>query len=54
MFVNFSFTVLKLSYETIQVVLKTLYGFEISDGEIRNILQREAEILMPEYNQIKQ
>jgi len=54
MFVNWSYTILKLSYEVIKTVLKTLYNFEISDWEITNILQREAEILTPEYNQIKE
>lgn len=53
MFVNFSITVLKLSYDAVKSILKTLYSFEISDGEIRNILETEAKILTPEYNRIK-
>jgi hypothetical protein len=53
MFVNFQSTILKMSYSIIKNFLKIIYGIEISEGEIRNILAKEAEIIRPEYERIR-
>lgn len=53
MFVNFQSTILKMSYSMIQNFLRIVYGIEISEGEIRNILAKEAEIIRPEYERIR-
>jgi transposase len=53
MFVNFQSTILKMSYSIIQNFLRIVYGIEISEGEIKNILAKEAEIIRPEYERIR-
>jgi len=42
-----------MEYSTVKVFLKIIYGIEISEGEIRNILAREALLLMAEYEKIR-
>jgi len=37
----------------IQNFLKIMYGIDISEGEIKNILAKEAEILRPEYERLR-
>jgi hypothetical protein len=37
----------------IQNFLKIMYQVEISEGEIKNILVKESEILRPEYERIR-
>jgi hypothetical protein len=37
----------------IQNFLKIMYDIEISEGEIKNILAKESEILRPEYERIR-
>ncbi len=54
MFVNFQFTILRISYSMIQNFLKIMYNVDISEGEIRNILSKESEILRPEYERIRE
>lgn len=53
MFVNFQFTVLRISYSMIQSYVKIIYDIDISEGEIRNMLASEAEILRPQYEQLR-
>lgn len=53
MFVNFQFSVLRMSYSMIQNFLQILYNIDMSEWEIRNILASEAEILRPQYEQIR-
>lgn len=53
MFINFQSTILRISYSMIKNFLKIMYQVEISDGEIKNILAKEAEILRPEYERIR-
>lgn len=53
MFINFQFTILRISYSMIQNFLKIMYSVDISEGEIRNILVKEAEILRPEYERLR-
>ena len=53
MFINFQSTILRISYSMIQNFLKIMYSIEISEGEIKNILAKEAEILRPEYERIR-
>lgn len=45
---------IRLSFEQIQTLLKTTYDFEVSDGEIANILHKEADALKPEYETLKE
>jgi hypothetical protein len=54
MFINFQFTVLRLSYSIIINFLKIIYWFNISEGEIRNIIKKEAELLLPKYERIRE
>jgi len=42
-----------MSYSIIQNFLKIVYGIKISEGEIRNILVKESEIIRPEYERIR-
>jgi transposase len=44
---------IRLSFEQIHTLLKTTYDFDISDGEIANILHKEADALKPEYEALK-
>jgi hypothetical protein len=53
MFINFQITIVKMEYSIVKTFLKIIYGIEISEGEIRNILEREALILTPEYERIR-
>ncbi len=53
MFVGYANIILRLSYQSIQSMLQTMYGLSISDGEISNILEKEGEKLRPEYERMK-
>jgi len=53
MFINFQITIVKMEYSIVKTFLKIIYGIEISEGEIRNILAREALLLTPEYEKIR-
>jgi hypothetical protein len=53
MFINFQSTILRISYSMIQNFFKIVHSIEISEGEIRNILAKEAEIIRPEYERIR-
>jgi len=53
MFINFQSTILRISYSMIQNFLKIMYNIEISEGEIKNILAKEAKVLRPEYERIR-
>jgi transposase len=44
---------IRLSFEQIRTLLKTTYQFDISDGEISSILEKEARTLLPEYKSLK-
>lgn len=46
--------VLNLSYDQVQNQLRDFYNFDISDGEIANILRKNGEKLRPEYERLKQ
>jgi transposase len=52
-FVSYASVNLRLSYSQIQTQLNDLYNFSLSDGEISNILRKEATLLNPEYERIK-
>lgn len=52
--VMFAINILSLSYSQLQNLLLSLYDFEISDGEIANILERCSKKLLPEYQRIKE
>lgn len=52
-FVSYASIILRLSYEQIQHLLHDLYAFPLSQGEITNILDREARKLTPSYEQLK-
>lgn len=54
MLVNFQATVLRLSYSLIQNFLKIVFNIEISSWEITNILEKEAQLLLPEYERIRE
>jgi hypothetical protein len=45
---------IRLSFKQIQTLLKTTYDFEISDGEVANVLHKEADVLKPEYEALKE
>ena len=51
--VSYASVILRLSYEQIQHLLSDLYAFPISQGEITNILDREAQKLTPAHEQLK-
>ena len=53
MFINFQITIVKMEYSIVKTFLKIIYGIEISEGEIRNILAKEALLLTPEYEKIR-
>jgi transposase len=52
-FVSYASVILRLSYDQIQHILSDLYAFPLSQGEITNILDREAQKLTPEFEQLK-
>ena len=54
MFVNFQICIMKQSYENVIFFLDIFFGITISSGEIASILEREARILTPEYNQMRE
>lgn len=43
---------IRLSYEQIRALLQTTYHIQVSDGEISNILEKEAIKLRPEYEML--
>jgi len=53
-FLVFSNVVLQLSYEQIADLLTGTIHFDISDGEIANVLEKESGDLKPEFERIKQ
>jgi len=53
MFVAFCVVVLRLSFEQTKVLLRDVGHIGISDGEIGNILKKEAERLTPAYERLK-
>jgi hypothetical protein len=54
MFIAYAINILRLSYEQTKNVLSDLYGFNISDGEIANILEKTAIRLNPELERLKE
>lgn len=52
-FVAYATTILRLSYEQILHLLRDLYAFPLSQGEITSILTREAANLTPAYERLK-
>lgn len=40
---------IRLSYEQVRTLLHTTYNIQVSDGEISNILEKEAVVLRPAY-----
>lgn len=52
-FVSYASIILRLSYEQIQHLLNDLYAFQLSQGEITNILDLEAIKLTPPFEQLK-
>lgn len=52
-FVSYASVILRLSYDQIQHILSDLYAFELSQGEITNILDMEARKLTPAHEQLK-
>lgn len=44
---------IRLSFEQIKTLLKTTYDFDLSDGEIASILEKESRVLRPEYEALK-
>lgn len=54
MFINFQITIMRMEYSITQKFLEIIYGIEISEWEIRNILAREAFILTAEYERIRE
>lgn len=53
-FVAYAINVLRLSCEQTKNVLADLYGFQISDGEIANLLEKTSLKLNPELERLKQ
>jgi transposase len=51
--VSYASVILRLSYKQIQHLLFDLYAFLLSQGEITNILDREAQKLTPAHEQLK-
>lgn len=45
---------LRLSFEQIRTLFKTTYHFDLSDGEISHILEKESVRLRPEYEALKE
>ena len=52
--VLFAINILNLSYSQLKTLLFSLYDFQISDGEIANILERSSKKLLPEYQRIRE
>jgi len=44
---------IRLSFSQVKTLLQTTYGFEISEGEISYILEKEGRALRPEYEALK-
>ena len=51
-FVCYCVVVLGLSFERTKHLIKDLSNIQISDGEISNILERQAQILLPRYHKL--
>lgn len=51
--VNHLVAVVGMSYEQVAQLCGTLYGLELSDGEIANIVQRQHQAWLPTYEQLK-
>lgn len=51
-FVSFSNIILRLSYQQISDILTSCCQFNLSDGEITNILEKQANQLLPEYERL--
>ena len=54
MFINFQITIMKISYRDVINFLRMMHGIEMSEWEIARILEREALILSPEYERIRE
>ena len=54
MFINFQITIMKISYRDVINFLQIMHGIEMSEWEIARILKREALILSPEYERIRE
>lgn len=52
-YVTYLSVICRQSYSQIQDILKQTYDFEISQGEIAKILEKEGERMRPEYEQLK-
>ncbi|MBI3442164.1 MAG: transposase [Candidatus Sungbacteria bacterium] len=52
-FVSYASIILRLSYDQIQHILSDLYAFSISQGEITNILEKEATKPIPAFEELK-
>lgn len=53
-FTAYAINILRLSYEQTKNILFDLHGFQISDGEIANLLEQTATKLHPELERLKQ
>jgi transposase len=54
MFIAYAINILRLSYSQTKNILIDLYDFQISDGEIVNILEKTAIKLSPELERLKE
>lgn len=52
-FVCYCVVVLNLSFEKTKHLIKDLADIQISDGEISNILRKQAKALLPQYHKLK-
>ena len=53
-FIVYGITTLMLSYEQVKNFLETMVNMKVSDGEIVNILKKEAIRLTPEHEEMKE
>lgn len=53
-YVTYLSVICRQSYAQIQDILKQTYDFDISQGELSKILEKEGEKLRPEYERLKQ
>lgn len=53
-FVCYCVVVLNLSFEKTKHLIKDLADIQISDGEISNILEKQAQTLLPQYHKLKE
>jgi len=53
-FVAYAINILRLSYEQTKNILADLYGFQLSDGEIANLLEKTSLKLNPELERLKE